>query len=336
MTPAPNMPRPQVMRDILDLLQRSATFVLSGHENPDGDCLGAQVALYHLLVGLGKTVRVVNPDGGPASLAFLTGHTPIESWDGREAPAAEVVVLLDCAQLSRLGGLGEAWRQAPPSTLAVIDHHVGSEEGDGAVSYVDSSAPSTGAMVMRLFRELGRPLGRDAAEGVFVSLVSDTGWFRYSNTTAEVFRCAAELVEVGVEPAVLYDRLFRQNDPDSIPLLAAGLTAAERSADGRYVYAVQDNAAVMRAARAGFDTDLVLDPLRSVRGTEVVGIFKELSGSRVKLSLRAVGDVDVQAIAAEFGGGGHRKAAGAQLNCSLAQAVARVRERVEAALAALG
>lgn len=318
----------------LDLVSAKRSFLLSGHENPDGDCVGAQVALWHLLAALGKDVSILNPDPLARQFDFLLAHTRFESFRrDRALPAAEVLVLLDCAELGRLGALGEVLR-GRPGTIAVIDHHIGSERGDGDVAFVDSGAPATGALVYELYRELRLPLSPPAAEGVFLSLVSDTGWFRYSNTDARVLSLAAELVAAGVDASALYDRLNRRNHRDSVELLVAGLGRHGFSLDNRLAHVCLDKNLMERAARTGFDTDAILDPLRSVDGVEVVALLKERADGAVKLSLRAKADVDVQAIAAAFGGGGHRKAAGATLSGPLDVALRAVEDRVREALAA--
>ncbi|MEZ5963408.1 MAG: DHH family phosphoesterase [Planctomycetota bacterium] len=322
------------MDAFLDLLRTRQSFWLSGHENPDGDCIGAQVALFHLLRQLGKDVTILNPDPPQPSLDFVTHDTPFAAYGGSgELPAAEVLVLLDCAWIERLGALGREVREHRPAVVAVLDHHVGSEAGDGDVCYVDAAAPSTGSLVHRLYQALSQPVSAPAAEGIFLSLVADTGWFRYSNTTPEVLRTAAAMLEVGVDASLVYDEMFRRNHPDTVALLAHGLGRTERVVDGRYAFAVLDRASMDHSRRVGFDTDAVMEPLRSVAGTEVVALFKELGPNLVKLSLRAVRDVDVQAIAKEFGGGGHKKAAGAQLRMPMAEAVLTVRTKVEQAIA---
>lgn len=318
---------------LLELISHERGFLLTGHEHPDGDCVGAQVALYHLLRQLGKDVRILNPDPLSRQFDFLQAHTPFTSYRrGDVLPRHDVVILLDCAELGRLNDLGVALRELG-STIAVIDHHVGSEAGDGAVHFVDSTAPATGALVFELYEHLRQPLSAAAAEGVFLSLVSDTGWFRYSNTDARVLSLAATLVEAGVDPSRTYDRLFRRNDRESVDLLAASLARCGFSLENRFAYACMDKLLMERAARLGFDTDPVLDPLRSVDTVEVVALLKERFDGSIKLSLRAKGDVDVQAIAAAFGGGGHRKAAGAVIEAPMSQALRAVEERVRQALA---
>lgn len=319
-----------------DLLCTERSFLLTGHENPDGDCLGAQCALYHLLVAMGKQVAIVNPDPIGPGFDFLQAHTPYGYARGDEPlPPFDVAVLLDCAELRRVGNLGARLRRSG-ATIAVIDHHVGSEHGDGTVAFVDHTAAATGALVRRLYKLLDQPLGKAAAEGVFLSLVADTGWFRYSNTDPEVLEMAAELVRIGVEPAAMYDLLYRRLHPDSPMLLAQALQQSQLRLQGQLAITCLDRFLMERAARVDFDTDLVMDPLRSLVGVEVVALLKERFDGQVKLSLRAKGDLDVQRIAAAFGGGGHKKAAGASLGMSLAAAAAAVEAQVQAQLASRG
>ncbi|MFY9343156.1 MAG: DHH family phosphoesterase [Planctomycetota bacterium] len=320
----------------LDFLRTRQAFLLTGHESPDGDCLGAQAALFHLLKALGKTVHIVNPDPTGRAYDFLLAHTPFGHARADEPlPPFDAVVLLDCCQLSRVGVLGQRLAKSG-KTIGVIDHHVGSEAGDGSVHYVDATAAATGALVRRLYRELGVPLPPPAAEGVFLSLVADTGWFRYSNSDAEVFALASELVAGGVDGSRIFDAMYRRNHPDSAGLLADALARHRLRLHGKLAMASLDKALMERATRADFDTDAVLDPLRSLEGVEVVALLKERFDGTVKCSLRARGDVDVQAIVAQFGGGGHKKAAGATLKLGLNQAEVAIEAAVQQALVAGG
>lgn len=320
------------MTTLAELLRSTDRILLTGHENPDGDCLGAQVALFHLLRALGKSPVIVNPDPIGRSYDFLRRHTPFSHARGDDPlPPFDAVVLLDCAHLSRVGALGQRLRQSG-MPIGVIDHHVGSENGDGSVSFVDATAAATGALVRRLFREFGVPLDAAAAEGVFLSLVSDTGWFRYSNADTEVFAITSELVAAGVDVSLVFDSLYRRNHPDSIGLLADALQRARLQLAGRLALVSLDRSWMERAANADFDTDAVLDPLRSIEGVEVVALLKERFDGTVKASLRARRDVDVQAIVAAFGGGGHKKAAGATMQMALGAAEAAIEAGVQQAL----
>ena len=322
------------MTTLPDLLRSRTSFLLTGHENPDGDCVGAQAALSHLLRALGKTAHIVNPDPLSRSFDFLAEHTAFDHHRSADAlPEFDVAILLDCSQLSRVGALGKRLA-ASGKTLAVIDHHVGSEHGDGEVCYVDATAAATGALVRRLFRELDVELSREAAEGVFLSLVADTGWFRYSNADQEVFAMASELVAIGVQPDRVYDAIHRRNHRDSPAILGDALQGYRLRCDGQLAMVSLNKALSDRGARAEFDTDAVLEPLRSVEGVEVVALLKERFDGTVKISLRASGDVDVQAIAGLFGGGGHKKAAGATMHLSLADAERELERAIGQAISA--
>lgn len=318
--------------EVLDLLQRPGRFLLSGHEHPDGDCVGSQVGLYHLLRSLGAEVEIFNPDPLARSLRFLAEHTPIgDARSGAEVPVSDVLVLLDCARVGRLGDLGQRIRAHAPKVL-VIDHHVGSDQGDGDLCYVDCDAAATGVLVYNLYKALGVEIPQPAAEGIFVSVVSDTGWFRYSNTDPAALRIAAELVARGVRADRVYDNLFRELDPRAVGLLAEGLATHSYHLGGRLACAALPRELLHRISRAGFETDAILEPIRSVTGVEVACLFKELQDGRVKISLRSMGAADVQQIAASFGGGGHQKAAGATMGMSLDAAIQAVTARVAESL----
>ena len=266
-------------------------------------------------------------------MARLLRDTPVGDYrTSPKVPEFDVLVLLDCAHLERLGDLGERLRHSP-TKIAVIDHHIGSEKGDGDVAFVDPMAPATGAMVYELYKALEMKPSRQAAEGIFLSLVSDTGWFRYSNTDARTLMLTAELVEAGVRPDRVFDELYRRRDRRTVAFLASALSTHCFRLDGRFVYAALDRSAMEQAGRIDFDTDQLLEPIRSVEGVEVAALFKELSSGGVKFSLRATGDIDVQAVASVFGGGGHKKAAGAMLSRTLDETIAAVEQEVGKALA---
>lgn len=329
-TTTPALKRPD--RSFLDTLGSAQSILLTGHEHPDGDCLGAEVGLFHLLTAIGKSVRILNPDPSPRAFDFLSRHTPFDVHDGSEhLPPCDLVVMLDCAEIGRLGRLRNAVERARPRLL-VIDHHVGSEHGDGDVAFVDPAAAATGELVHRLFGMLDVTLTRSAAEGIFVSLVSDTGWFRYSNTVSSVFRIAAELADAGVDASAIYDALNRRNEVDSVAILADAIGRSRIALDGRFGSICLERAVVERSTRIGLDLDLVMEPLRSVGSMEVVAMLKESADGGVKISLRAQRGIDVQAIARQFGGGGHKKAAGASVRGSLETVLPDVERAVRDAL----
>lgn len=298
----------------LELLDKHEAFLISGHVNPDGDCVGTQAALYHLLKSMGKEVAIVN-DGKPEKVFdFLEEHTPYQDHkNGAELPEHEVHFLVDCNELSRLGSVGDVAKKLEGKIRVVVDHHVGAEKGDGDHCLCDVGACACGVLIYDLMRKAGAPMTREAAEGIFASIVADTGWFRFSNTDEHALAIAADLVAHGVSPNKVYHRLFMRRSQASVDLISRGLANTRFVENGRVAVLALDNAYVQHAASADFNTDTLLDAMRAVDGVDVVLLLKELGNERVKVSLRASENVDVDGVARLFGGGGHKKAAGAEV-----------------------
>ncbi len=303
----------------VESIARGRRFVLSGHMRPDGDCIGAQAALALGLESLGKEVWILNPDPPEPQFDYLTRRCTYRSWKGGDLPAHDVSILLDAAELERCGELGEALRAAKSRKL-VIDHHVheGAEWWDEA--FVDVTASATGLLVWRVLGALGVEPNRGIAEGVFTSIVTDTGWFKYSNSDAETLAVAAELVAFGVEPHTLYSAIFQRHGSQHPAGVARALSSLEYFGDGRL--------AVVTIPPPGpgevdlHDGDVVLDLLRSVERVEVVLLLRTTKDGKSKLSARSKTEFDVNRLAGRFGGGGHVRAAGATLAMSLADAKA--------------
>lgn len=305
-------------------LRGGSRFVLAGHVKPDGDCLGAQAALARVLAALGKEVWIYNPDPPEPQFEYLSREVRFRAWNGDTLPAHDWTILLDISELSRCGPLEPALRAAS-SRKMVIDHHIHEGPVWWDESFVDVRAAATGLLVRRIARALGVELDRGAALGVFTSLVTDTGWFKYSNTDAETLATAAELVALGLEPAKLYGSIFQRQTAEMPHALSRSLARMQYHAGRRL--------AVVDLPRAGagesdlVDSDLLLDILRSVEAVEVVLFLRETKDGVCKLSARSKTAFDVQKLAKRFGGGGHAKAAGATLLGTLAD----VRERLVAA-----
>ncbi|MEY2785655.1 MAG: Bifunctional oligoribonuclease and phosphatase NrnA [Planctomycetota bacterium] len=300
----------------LELLRSGRRFLLTGHQRPDGDVLGAQTALGNLLLAMGREVVIVNPDPAERRYDYLEGPLRFGAWDGGALPEHDVCVMLDFSELSRTAGMAPLIQSAPSKKL-VIDHHLhhGAVWWDAA--YVDVRASATGLLVHRIARELRVELPGPAMVGVFTSLVTDTGWFKYSNTDAETLRVAGEALEAGVPAALIYDRLFQQRGMAHTRFVARILGRTEYFVDGRL--AVVDQPLSERFDTDEVDSDEVLDILRSVRTVEVVLFVRELSPSSCKVSARSKTDYDVNQLVRRFGGGGHRKASGATLAMPLAE-----------------
>jgi nanoRNase/pAp phosphatase (c-di-AMP/oligoRNAs hydrolase) len=226
-----------------------------------------------------------------------------------------VAVMLDYSELSRTGAM-EAPLRAAESKKLVIDHHIHVGAAWWDERFVDVSAAATGLLVLRIAKLLGAPLDAVAAKGVFTSIVTDTGWFKYSNTDAETFSAAAEMVRHGVKPSEIFGAIYQRRSREHPPYVSRILSRLEYFADGKLAVVHQPLADSIDLDLV--DSDEVLDILRSVKAVEVVLFLRELKDGTVKLSARSKTDYDVNALARGFGGGGHKKASGATIKGSLA------------------
>lgn len=315
------------------LLREGQRFLLSGHVRPDGDCLGSQVALAGLLRSLGKQVQILIPDPPEERYDFLTSVTEVCVHTGGPIPEHDVCVLLDISELSRCGSLEEPLRAAPSKKL-VIDHHVPPADVWWDEAFLDTSCAATGLLVLRIAHALGIELEPSAAIGAFTALVTDTGWFKYSNTDAECFHAAAELQAIGVDPSRIYNAVFQRMDATQPRAIARVLERLEYFAERRLALIAWPQE---RAGDPAFEeSDVVLDIVRAVTDVEVVLYLRELADGSCKLSSRSKTDYDVQALAKCFGGGGHKKAAGATLPGPLTEARERLVQRALEGFAADG
>jgi len=312
----------QAQEQTLDAIRAGKRFVIAGHMRPDGDCIGAQAALKRGLESLGKEVWILNPDPPEPQFDYLTSECKYGTYrPGADLPAHDVFILLDASVLSRCGELGEKVAAAPSKKL-VIDHHihVGDEWWDEA--YVDVTASASGLLVYRVLKALDVKIDRVMALGVFTSIVTDTGWFKYSNTDAETMTIAGELIASGVEPAVLYGAIY-QRESSALPRsIGRVLETLEYYCDNRL--AVVKVQPPKTGETALTDGDLVLDILRSVDVVEVVLLVRTTTDGKCKLSARSKSDYDVNRLAREFGGGGHRKASGATIEGTLDEVASRL------------
>ncbi|MGQ0744283.1 MAG: DHH family phosphoesterase [Acidimicrobiales bacterium] len=288
-------------------ISASPTLALACHMAPDGDALGSMLALHLLAQARGKAsvASWSSPAVVATHYAFLPGLdrvTPPEDFP----PAPKLMVAFDCGSAGRLGTLAAPARAA--ETLIVIDHHV-TNGGFGHIDLVDPKAAATAVVVRRLLRTLGWDLTPDAALCLYTGLVCDTGRFQYDNTTPEVFALAQELAGFDLPIAAATRQLFEQHRLAYLRMAGEVLARATLFPERRFVAAVVTAADM---ARHGVDVDEaegLIDLVRRTAEADVSAVLKE-AGDGVRVSLRAVTDIDVGAIASGFGGGGHRAAAG--------------------------
>ncbi|HEV2055842.1 MAG TPA: bifunctional oligoribonuclease/PAP phosphatase NrnA [Methylomirabilota bacterium] len=318
-------PPPQLLESLSD---PSGSVLCLGHVHPDGDVLGTLFGLGLVLGAAGASVTFAGPHPVPETLSFLPGVDRWQVW--KAAPVTfDIIVMTDCPNPARSEGLLEGAR-GPQTRVLNIDHHPDNRRY-GTVDWIDPSAAATGEMVFDLVRALGLRVTPAVALNLFTAIHTDTGSFRYSNTTPRTFRIAAELAAAGADPALVSDRLYQQRAGDSLVQLGEVLRRVEISDDGQVAWLCVPRGLVSREFLEA--EDLVGYP-RSVRGVKVAVLFSEEAPGKIKASLRGKGDVPVNAIAHRFGGGGHENAAGCTLSGTLAEASAALLKVVRESLGA--
>jgi phosphoesterase RecJ-like protein len=317
-----------VPREVVDAVRHGRRVLLFAHVYPDGDVLGSQLGLGLALRATGRTVTFACAHAVPDPFHFLPGAAAVQQWKtGRNG--FDLVVTLDCPDPGRLGGLLEGTRGSGGLVLN-IDHH-GDNKRYGDVNWVDTRAAATGEMVYDVLETAGLPLTPDVAVNLYTAIVTDTGSFRYSNTTPKTLRVAASLMEAGVDPARVATAVYETRELGGLRMLGQVLQSIETDPDGTVAWLVIDRAQA-ESPDLPEGEEFVNYP-RSLRTAKVAVLFRELPDT-VKVSLRAKGEVNVARIAARFGGGGHPNAAGVILPGRVAEAKARVLSAVREALAA--
>lgn len=315
-------------KDVVRVIRKGKSFLVTTHYNPDGDALGSALALAAGLKKLKKKVKVYNRDPAPASLRFLPSADKVSqqlSPDER----FDASFIVDCADRDRVSdafaphqGLG---------TLIVLDHHrLSGRAGD--INVIEKEAPSSGTVVLKLLKKLRVPITREIATDVYCTLVTDTGNFRYSNTDASVLALGSELLKKGVKVWPISKNLYESFPVERLTLLGRVLQTLEISPD-RQIASITLTQTMLRETGATADlAEEFINYPRSIRGVEVAIQFREAEPGIYKISFRSKDRVDVAALAAQFKGGGHERAAGCTMKGTLEQVKATVLQAVVEAL----
>jgi bifunctional oligoribonuclease and PAP phosphatase NrnA len=320
---------------LADLIETHDRFLVTTHVRPDGDALGSEVGMAGLLRQKGKDVRVVNSSPTPPRYDFLDPDANLfEHFAHRVDPAEladrQVAVILDLSSWNQLGDMAGFIRQFPGPRV-IIDHHV-SEDDLAATVFKDSSAEATGMLVMNAIAALGCKFTPEVAGGLLTAIAMDTGWFRHSNTRAGTLRAVAELIDAGARADEIYRKLFERNTLGRLKLMGETLSGMKTDSDGRIAYATISQRDLLRTGAIPPDSEDLVDYTVSMRGVEVGILFIEQARGGVKASFRARNGLDCARLAAQFGGGGHREAAGATIAGTMPEIVQRVLAAVQMTL----
>jgi phosphoesterase RecJ-like protein len=303
------MTRPE-LQQIVDAIRSRRRFVLSSHSRPDGDSIGSQLAMAYALRHLGKDVHLVNEDPAPPPILAFPGVADIQI--AREVEGDfDAAIIMECSDLARTGvsGLDRYF-------VINIDHHPGNS-GYGQINWFDPTAAACGEMVFDLVQALGVPYTLEIATHIYLAILTDTGSFHYSSISPKTFDIARQSLEAGVNPVQMARNVYDSNNMGRLKLFGAVLSAMQIDRTGRIAIVYLDHEMARAAGGTYEDTEGLINLPLTVKEIQAVVFFKQIEGERYRVSMRSKGDIDIGAVAKEFGGGGHKNAAG----CTVSDAI---------------
>lgn len=327
-------PRRDPFLDVIRRIEAADDIALTTHVNADGDGAGSEAALSGWLVGRTSRVSIVNPTPFPDRFEYLLPDgvdvlEPGTALDSRVAEA-DLLIVLDTGEAGRIGRVA---RHLKADAVVVIDHHPTSAESIPGPGVRDPSACATGELIYDLFALAGvEAWSRAMVEGVYAAIETDTGSFRFSNTTPRTHAIAAEMLRRGLDPEEAYRRLHATVPIERIAMIRLALEGLDTDPELPITWITVPRTVTHEMEASADDLDGVADYARNVEGTEVALLFRQTRDGSTKVSFRSNGKVDVNAIAREFGGGGHVKAAGALIRGPLESTQPRVLEATRTAV----
>ncbi len=318
----------------VELIGGKQRILVTCHIRPDCDALGSQLAMAAILRALGKDVRIVNVQEVPPGFRFLDPAAHIEQL-GEDVPSnwidsVDLILVLDTSAWAQLGAMGDVIRQSK-ADKAVMDHHVGGDDL-GAEWFKNTTAEATGRLVFEAAEHLGVEITAEMATALFTAIATDTGWFRFSSVTAGTYRLIGRLVDAGARPDAIFQSLYEQETLARLQLNGRVMGRVETELDGRLIYTWIERADFEAVGALASDSEDMINRTLTVVGTEVAVILVEQKSGGFKISFRSRTDVDCAELARQFGGGGHKKAAGAFIGEPLQVARSKVLDAVRAAM----
>lgn len=296
------------------IILTNSSFLLTTHVNPDADAIGSEIAFYKILKKLNKQVFIVNHSSTPYNLQFLDSDNKIMVFDSEKHKGlfekADVLVALDFNRSNRVVSMENYFKQSNKLKIC-IDHH---EDAENFVdhTFIDTSYAATAQIIFDFIKSTGIvKINYDVAEPIYAGIMTDTGSFRFERTTSKVHKIIAELIDIGINPELLYDKIYDQSKFSKIKLLGRALDSIKMVAENRLAYMVLTQKDFTELNAIESDTENFVNYNLSIENVELGILFIELKNG-FKVSFRSKGDIPVNKLAAEFGGGGHKNAAGAR------------------------
>lgn len=317
-------------------LSQCESIVLTSHVRPDCDALGSEIGMAGILRQLGKQVRIINAHPTPPSIEFIDPEKMIEVADqslSAKDLQADCLMVLDTSAWAQLGAMGDVLREFSGVKLC-LDHHVG-EDDLGTEFFKDTRAEATGHLVAQLAKHLRVPITKAMATALYAAIATDTGWFRFGSTTSATYRVIAELLDCGAVPSEIYGDLYERDTVGRVRLRGRILSRTQAELDGRLVYTHVLKTDFAETGAIASDTEDAINLTLAIAGTQVAVIFVEQLTGGCKMSFRSrSAAVDCNQLARQFGGGGHKAAAGAFMDAGYEQAAATVLPLVRQAMSA--
>lgn len=304
------------MNKLIECLRQNKRFLITTHKNPEGDAIGSEMALFYLLKRLKKQVVIVNSDELPQTFNFLKRTESIRTYKKNMKIKFDIAIALDCADISRCGQVADLITAG--TKIINIDHHISNTQF-GMLNWVNPVASSTTEMLCQLYKRMGLTLDKNSATALYVGILTDTGSFRYSNTSPFVHQIAAQLLKFNLDVAQIYSRIYESASYSDMKLLLRVFRSMRKEAGGRII-SFEIKSDELKKVSRDFDlSEHVLNFGRKINNCEVCVFFREepRKGKLVRVNLRSRNKVNVNHVARIFGGGGHTRASGAAIQGSL-------------------
>ena len=308
------------------LISKHQKFVLTTHINPDGDAIGSEIAMAEYITHLGKQAYIINNSATPYNYKFLDSNEIIIVYDDelhRELIAsADVYLIVDISDWERLRNIGQIIKSLNKPKICIDHHHINYKFADIDLIYEEAS--STGELVYEFLTKVKYPIKGMTARALYTCILTDTGSFRFSNTTKKTHRIASKLIEAGVNGKEIYNLVYEQNSRSKMALMGEALCNLNYECGGRLAWFVLTKKMFESCQASHWDTEGFPEIPRTICGVEVSLMFTELDTNKVKVSLRSKGQIKINHIAEKFGGGGHHYAAGALVKKCLSDTIPMV------------
>lgn len=311
---------------VAEIIEKNQRFALTAHMFPDGDALGAEFALYYHLKAKGKEVHIINNQPALPMFHFLDPISVIEVYNEKEHASLlaemDVIFIVDVSAWDYMGDVGVPVKNSP-ATKICIDHHV--KVGKFAdLDFINEKACATGELVYDFLKQVDGKIDIPTATALYTAIITDTGVFRFSNTTTKSHLIAADLLKVGIDHDKIYGALYENSSWEKLKLLDLCFSNIQSESKGKIAWVLVTEKMIQESLATWSDADGLIDFVRTIQGVKISLIFREADENKIKVHFRSKDRIDVEKLAILFGGGGHKLASGASIEGPSEEVVSRV------------